>query len=232
MHVLQSTQLYFIFHSWSWWNAIAGWGLQPSNVLNKDHSVQTARKAASEKGCVRQVFTPRAVSLPPNFIPAVFQAKIKPSWLCFFLAVWIILGCWWGFGNCNILWNGGERGKQCGKSCFEGWLHVLHFSLAKGPTCGMTLHSAPMDNNLMASQLPKRESAQPCKSHATYLCLTSLNNVTVVTMTVRFYGTMRFIQPQTGTNHGVFERWEDDRKNHKLDLFNIEHICGFLTQPM
>ncbi len=122
MHVLQSTKLYFTFCSWSWWNAIAGWGSQPSNVLNKDHGVQTARKAASGKGCAWQIFTPRAVSLPPNFRPAVFQAKIKPSWLCFFLAVWIILGCWWGFGNCDILWNGGERGKQCGKICFEGWL--------------------------------------------------------------------------------------------------------------
>lgn len=107
---------------WFWWNAIAGWGSQPSNVLNKDHGVQTARKAVSGKGCAWQIFTPRAVSLPPNFWPAVFQAQIKPSWLWFFLAVWIILGCWWGFGNCDTLWNGGEREKQCGKICLEGWL--------------------------------------------------------------------------------------------------------------
>lgn len=64
----------------------------------------------------------------------------------------------------------------------------VSFSLAKGPTYSMPLCSAPMDNNLMAPQLMKHESAQHRKSHTTYLCLTSLNNVTVVTLTVRFCG--------------------------------------------
>ncbi len=122
MHVLQSTKLYFTFCSWSWWNKIAGWGSQPSNVLNKDHGVQTARKAASGKGCAWQIFTQGQCHCHP--ISGLLFSKLKSSLpgSVFFLAVWIILGCWWGFGNCDILWNVGERGKQCGKICFEGWL--------------------------------------------------------------------------------------------------------------
>lgn len=61
----------------------------------------------------------------------------------------------------------------------------VSFSLAKGPACSMPLCSAPMDNNLMVM---KHESTRHRKSLATYLCLTSLNNVTVVTLTVRFFG--------------------------------------------
>lgn len=105
---------------------------------------------------------------------------------------------------------------------------MRRFSLAKGPTRGMTLHSAPMDNNLMASLLLKRESAQRRKSHATYLCLTSLNNVTVVTLTVQFYGPMRFIQSQTGTNHGLFERW--DRKiTNEISLVSSTSVFFLLN---
>lgn len=105
---------------------------------------------------------------------------------------------------------------------------MRRFSLAKRPTCGMTLHSAPMDNNLMASQLPKRKSTRRRKSHATYLCLTSLNNVTVVTLTVRFYGSMRFIQSQTGTNNGLFEKW--DRKiTNEISLVSSTSVFFLLN---